>query len=209
MKENIVDVFNQWIDSRLERIHTLIPGKIESYSGHTIRKAQVKPLVKLKTTQGTSLSIPPIENVPVIFPSSPSFNFLFPLPAGTGCMIGFMEAGIGNFLNGQGSIEVEPDDLNRFALTDAVCIPGLFPFSQVPKTPKSTIEIDDSGVIKLNGESKNFVTHAELDAALQTFITSLNTHTHPTAATGPPSPPTVPLSIDITASKTLTVKTGG
>ena len=71
--------------------------------------------------------------------------------------------------------------------------------------------------INLNGNDKRFVTHAELDAALQLFMTALNTHTHLVAALPSAPPvlpiptliPTVPLSIDISASKTLTVKTGG
>jgi len=215
MKENIVDVLNAWFDAKAAQIHTVIPGKVENYAGHGTRLAKVKPLVKLKTPLGASLSIPPIDNVPVIFPSSDAFTLLFPVKKGDGCLIAFSEAGIGNFLNGQGVNEVEPDDLNRFALTDAICIPGLWSKSSSP-TSKATIEIDASGnmtvdgaTIYLNGNTKPFVTHAELDAALQTFITALNLHMHPTAATGPPSPPASPMSINIAAAATTTVKTGG
>lgn len=76
-------------------------------------------------------------------------------------------------------------------------------------TKQAEIKLDTSGNIEMNGDSKRFVTHAELDAALQTFITALNLHTHPTAATGPPSPPTASMSIDISAAETTTIKTGG
>lgn len=65
------------------------------------------------------------------------------------------------------------------------------------------------GTQELNGDSKRFVTWDELNTALQSFMTALNSHTHPTAATGPPSPPTVSMSLDITAAKTTTLKTGG
>ena len=64
-KENIVDILDEWLASKLERVHTCLPGKIESYEGHDERKATVKPLVKLRTVQGSILEIPPIENVPV------------------------------------------------------------------------------------------------------------------------------------------------
>jgi hypothetical protein len=121
-------------------------------------------------------------------------------------LILFSEEGIGAFLDGQ--TEVAADSLARFALTDAICIPGLFPKKRIPSF-QATIEIDSSGNISLNGSTKKFVTHTELDAALQTFITALNLHTHPTAATGLPSPPTVPMSLDISASQTQTIKTGG
>jgi len=74
---------------------------------------------------------------------------------------------------------------------------------------KATIKLDTDGNIEINGDSKRFVTYAELNTALQTFKTALNLHTHPTAATGPPSPPTAPMSIDISAAETTTIKTGG
>jgi len=63
--------------------------------------------------------------------------------------------------------------------------------------------------IELNGNGKKFVTHSELNTALQTFITALNLHTHPTAAVGSPSPPTSPMSLNIASAATTTVKTGG
>jgi hypothetical protein len=66
-----------------------------------------------------------------------------------------------------------------------------------------------SGEIDFNGSSKYFVTHTELNSALQTLVsTYLNTHMHPTPS-GPSSPPVAPMSIDISSSKTTTLKTGG
>ncbi len=76
-------------------------------------------------------------------------------------------------------------------------------------TLKSTIVLDVDGNISMNGDTKAFVTHTELDTALQTFITALNTHVHATAGTGTPSPPVTPLSLDISAAETTTIKTGG
>jgi hypothetical protein len=64
--------------------------------------------------------------------------------------------------------------------------------------------------IKLNGESKYFVTHTELNTALQTFITALNLHTHSVPeAPGSTLTPTDPMSLDISSSQTQTIKTGG
>lgn len=62
--------------------------------------------------------------------------------------------------------------------------------------------------IELNGNDKQFVTWAELNSALQGFITDFNSHTHPTPS-GPSSAPTVPLTLDISSSKTSTIVTGG
>lgn len=67
--------------------------------------------------------------------------------------------------------------------------------------------------IKLNGDSKNFVTWAELNQALSTFLTQLTTAltTTPIAGNGAPQPSWtgLPTSIDISAAKTTTVVTGG
>ena len=138
-QENMADVLDAWLDSRLANVHTMIPGRIESYAGHTQRKATVKPLIKLRTKKGDAQSIPPIQNVPVVFPSSGSFSLLFPLNKGDGCAIGFAETGIGNFLNGV--IEVDPDSISRFDLTDAVCYPGLWPFPGVPQTTTAATNV--------------------------------------------------------------------
>ena len=209
MIEGIVDTLQKFLDSRLLNVHTMLPGTITKYSGHTDRKATVLPMVKTKLLNGSDLPIQPIDNVPVVFPSSNTFSLLFPVKAGDGCIIIFSEAGIGNYLSGAGEVK-EADDLSRFSLTDAVCVPGLWPFSLAPtNTNLSTIEINDAGIIAINGDTKPFVTHAELNTALQTFITALNLHVHPTAAVGPPSPPATPMSINIAPAATTTVKTGG
>jgi phage baseplate assembly protein V len=71
------------------------------------------------------------------------------------------------------------------------------------------ILLDKDGKIMMNGTGKKFVTHSELNTALQNFMTALNLHTHPTAAVGPPSPPTVGMSLDISSAATTTLETGG
>lgn len=64
--------------------------------------------------------------------------------------------------------------------------------------------------IELNGNSKQFVTWAELNSALNTFLTALNNHTHTNGNQGSPTGPViVPLSLDISAAKSTTIVTGG
>jgi len=75
------------------------------------------------------------------------------------------------------------------------------------------IQIDASGNIKidgaaiqLNGSSKLLVTHAELDTALQSMVTAIN-GALATKKDEPGSPGSV--TVDISAAKTTTLKTGG
>lgn len=227
MKETTVDVFDNWLDNRLEALHTIMPGKIISYTGHGERKAEVQPLVQLKTARGASLEIPPIKNVPVIFPSSGTTSILFELKKGDGVLLLFSEASIGNYLNSNNENTVEPEDSSRFSLTDCIAIPGLWSFPRAPQTnaaedslhlekEESYIEIKKDSIniegtaVNVNGDSKAFVTHAELTSAINTFISVLNTHTHISAAPGSPTAPPVPtMSLDISSAATTTVKTGG
>lgn len=158
MIENIVDVFDSWLSSRLENVHTIIPGKIDKYEGHGSRKARVKPLVKMMTIKGEMVSIPVIDNVPVIFPSSGAFSLLFPVKPGDGCLILFSECSIGNFLNS--TIEVDPEDRSRFSFTDAVCIPGLWSFKSVSDST-NVIEITDAGAVEVTAKTVKLLSGSE------------------------------------------------
>lgn len=181
MKEGITDAFNMLIDYRLDMVHTCLPGKILSYDS-VKRLAKVEPLVSLKTSKEVSIIYQAIENVPVMFPSGSIFSLRWDVARGDGCLILFSESGIGNYLNSSENIQVESDDSTRFSMTDAICIPGLFSFPKAQGLSKSNeIYIDKTGnvsikgkEIDLNGNSKSFVTHAELDAALQTYNTAIN-----------------------------------
>lgn len=87
------------------------------------------------------------------------------------------------------------------------------------KTVKAKIDLGIDGVISLNGDSKQLVTFTELNSALQGLVSSLNSQLAAIAAgaaaaisTGGlwATPLTIGgLSLNITAAKTTTVKTGG
>jgi len=213
MKEGIVDAINMQMDYRFDMLHTCIPGKILTFDEST-RIAKVEPMVSLKTSKEVNVSYPAIENVPVMYPSGSNFSLRWDILPGDGCLILFSESAIGNFLNSTENIQVTSDDSTRFSLTDAVCIPGLFSiFRAKSLSGNNEIYIDRTGVVSikgteidLNGNSKSFVTHSELDAALQTYVTAVNAFFQ-TKLDGGGTPGT--LSIDISAAKTTTVKTGG
>lgn len=75
------------------------------------------------------------------------------------------------------------------------------------------ITIDGSATVEINGNTKNFVTHLELDTALQSLITALSvplvvTGTLPVGPVAATASWAIPPTIDITAAKTLKVLTG-
>lgn len=81
---------------------------------------------------------------------------------------------------------------------------------------KSDHVVVESEKVEFNGDSREFVTHAELDIALQKYVALINSHTHaillnPVAAPLPPPAvpvtiptlvPLTPATLDISASKT-------
>lgn len=149
--EDFATVLNNWFDDKTFAIHTVLPGIIESYQGHTTRKAKVKPAVKLRNRFNQIIQINPIDDVPVIFPSSSSFNLLFPIKKGDGCLLLFSEAAIGNFLQQTGGLKaVDSDDQNRFDLTDCIAIPGLWSFGTAPILP--TVNNDDFFLVYENAK---------------------------------------------------------
>lgn len=89
-------------------------------------------------------------------------------------------------------------------------------------TKQAEIKLDTAGNIDLNGNGKTLVTHAELDAALQAFATSIDTaitsaitgHTHGGVTTGagttaPGAGAASPTSVDISAAEAATLRTDG
>ncbi len=83
----------------------------------------------------------------------------------------------------------------------------------------ATIQIDVNGGviitpasgenIELAGNTKNLVTHAELDSAIQSFITALNAHVHSGVLTGGGSSaiPVGPMSLDISGAEATRLET--
>lgn len=146
------ETMNTFLQSYFERIHTAIPGRIDAYDAAT-RKATVQPLVNHWFQNGdVSAKIPAIREVPVMVMGNSTALIEVELSVGDGCLIIFAETGIGDYLNSNGKQVVDSDDPARFQLTDAICIPFLFPFSAVPK-PLSSLSLRKDGSVSLKAGS--------------------------------------------------------
>lgn len=171
-------VLNIWFRAQLDDIHTILPGQIIEYSGHTRRTAKVQPSIKPRNVNNKILSTAPIENVPVIFPSggNKKFNMLYPLNAGDGCLLFFCESSLGDWINKNHTANMpdnliaKSDSLHKFAETDCICIPGLWSIPSVPTTQgndtdfwlffqDSSIQIKDStNDILIKDKNNNTIT---------------------------------------------------
>lgn len=86
--------------------------------------------------------------------------------------------------------------INKTIITDLEEGEGVF-FSTDGKTALATIKARKNGDIEINGNSDNAVRFSELESAYNqlksdhdSLVSAFNQHVHPTAAVGPPSPPT-------------------
>lgn len=136
MRRQFSDTIKFAFDSLISNIHTALPGRIETYEALR-KKVSVKPLIKKKFKDGTVLSFPVINNVPVVFPGTRKSVIQYPLEKGDGCLIIFSERSLERYLSSV-TEEVEPQDSRKFSISDAVCIPGLFPFNDPGKTTSAT-----------------------------------------------------------------------
>lgn len=158
---------------------------------------------QLKTLDGKSLKATVTKNVEVLTLAGGGFSFTFDYKKGDKVLL----LGLKDYVPKTADVTsaTETTAYLHYSRETMKAIP-LCVFNG---EAKATVVVKD-GKIELNGNSKQFVTWAELNQALQGLIQALNTHTHSNGNEGSPTgAPIVPLSLDISASKTETVVTGG
>ena len=178
----------------LSNIHTVLPGQIESYD-RAKHKAKVKPLIKKVLVNGVILQIPPIVSVPVVWPRTQNGSISFPLSSGDGVIILFSERALDNYLILGG--DQQPQDPRKFDLTDAIAIPGLFPFNASSKEESETdfelhfnntkmvfkengdIELTGGNTITVKANGDIEIGSTALKALVhEDIITAMSAHTH-------------------------------
>jgi hypothetical protein len=97
-------------------------------------KVDVQPSVNSLYKSGKIEEHPPILSVPVIFPSSKTSSFTFPINVGDTVLCVFASKSIDNFKRGTGGPTI-PNDYRKFDKRDAIAIPGLFPFGSSINNP--------------------------------------------------------------------------
>lgn len=141
-------VLDFWLTSRMEAVHTCIPGEIVTYEGHGTRRARVRPLVRFASVTGAHVAMPDIDGVPVVFPCTQAGGLVFPVRPRDAVLLVFSEESIGNYLNNAAlGLPVDAEDATRFSLQDCIAIPGLYPFGAVPDLNAG----DDDAVLAVGG----------------------------------------------------------
>lgn len=201
----LAEVITEAIEARLAQVHVALPGKIESYDASE-QKASIKPLVKFTQVldDGDVIDdLPIINDVPVVFPRGGGHFISFPLAKGDFVLLIVCESSIEKFSTGDGSNQ-DPIDARRHDLSDAVALPGFYPFSsaidggtdadgsQFGKEGGAIVHISDDEVNLYEKAAADFVALAadvksELDlfkTDLDNLKTLLTTHVHPGVTVG-------------------------
>lgn len=136
MKEySLVDVIKGNLNDLTANMFTCIPCVIiRVYESLNTQMVDVQPVINKKGKNGSDTQSPPILAVPVVFPSSKTSAFTFPINVGDTVMCVFSQRGLDSFKSGNGTFS-SPTDYRKFDKRDAIAVPGLFPFSEAINNP--------------------------------------------------------------------------
>ena len=174
MSDSLTDVLRVAISSEMaSKLNTCLPAIVErglypaepnDPSGEKVARIDVIPAIDKKYIDGTSLKHKIIFSVPVVFPRTSKVAMTFPLEKGDGVLLIFAQRSIENYLFSSSSSQNSPE---KFSLSDAIAIPGLFPFNtgtQIQDTSlqpgfpigdgtKFRIETKDVDIVVTNGKA--------------------------------------------------------
>ena len=123
----------------------MLPGTVERYDAAE-QKAAVLPSIRRRYTDGEEQDRPVIEDVPVVWPRGGSASLTMPLKRGDGVMLLFSDRSLDRWLD-RGGV-VTPDDRRKHSESDAVAVPGLWSFADVPG------DASDDGAVLRNGSGR-------------------------------------------------------
>lgn len=206
------EVIKAGMDRRLRDVHVALAGRVESYDSDK-QRADIQPLIQellpLRDGGEKLETIPEIPNVPIIFPRAGGFFITFPIQKGDFVQLIVNERSLDRWLASQDGRITNPDDFRTHNLSDAVAIPGLYPFDLsiteggisdnmvMGQEGGSTIHIKPNGEIHAGSENAtDFVGLAQkmldelnqVKADLNAQKATSETHTHGVLVATPGTP---------------------
>ena len=136
---SISEVIHAHVDKILNEIHTSFPAKILRYD-HDRQVADLQPTIKKKFRDGTALDLPVLHDVPILFYAAKDCVIGLPVGEGDTVLVLISERSIDGWLHSDGDI-VDPDDIRKFNLSDALAFPCLRARQKIEPFEKDSIEI--------------------------------------------------------------------
>lgn len=176
----LAHVLQAAIEGHMEGVRVALPARIESYDRDR-RRANIQLLIPdeivTEDAERTTEAVTHLTDVPVLFPGSGTVRIRFPIRAGDPCWAMFSSSCISR-VKATGSTDVvDPENNRHHHESDAVVMP-IPTIGDAAADDDAMIEFTDDGLINAGG-TEPVVKRSE-------FLG----HTHLTAGTGAPSPPT-------------------
>ena len=134
-KQSLEGTLRQYISSSINKTFTSIPAIIESVRDLGEQRIDVRILIDKVTTSGETESHPIILNVPLIFPSSISSMFSFPVAVGDDVLLVFSQRSLDRLKMSTGATPLPPKNYRKYSRNDAIALPGFFSFSEARNNP--------------------------------------------------------------------------
>lgn len=170
----------QRIQEEIEyHVHTCIPAVITNTDNFASKQmVQVRPLINFNYPDFSAIIPSDIFSVPVVFPSAGGGLISFPVKVGDTVLLLFSERDISEWLLGGGE-QSTPNSRRRFAMTDAIAIPGLytaqthlnpnpdnveitFSGAKLSIDPSGNIEMDSPGNVTINASGNVDISSSSL-----------------------------------------------
>lgn len=121
-----IEAVQTHLDGRQAQIHTALPGHIVSYDPAKMTvSVQIGLQAIHQQIDGTikPVTIQPITDVPVMFPTGGGHTMTFPIAPGDECLLIFTERNIDNWYQ-RGGVQ-QPNDYRMHDISDAMCFVGI------------------------------------------------------------------------------------
>lgn len=131
--DGLESLLKQYTSNALADTFTAMPAVVaKTYLEE--QRVDVQLLINRVTVDNASYIRPQVMSVPLMFPSSKTSMFSFPVNVGDTVLVVFSMRNIDSFK--QGSVAPhDPETFRRFDRDDAVAIAGLHPFGMAPNNP--------------------------------------------------------------------------
>lgn len=162
-KVTLAEVLRRAVEARLAEVRVSMPGTIQKFDPAT-QLAEVRPdLKELRFDEDDTEVVEALgvlSDVPCHFPGGGGFSITWPVQAGDPCLLIFSDRALDKWIDNGG--QVDPGDLRRHHLSDAVAILGV-------RAKPGALEAFDGAHITLgkDGSPADFVAlAAKVDQAL-------------------------------------------
>ena len=149
-KETLENAFTLIIEELFKsKVNTILPAIVTAFDGKNRITAQ--PVITRKYKGHDPKPLPPIKDVPVLYPGAGEYWLTFPVEVDSWVMLLCSQRSIEAWKDSDGSVG-DASNARKFSMSDAVAIPGLLPFSSAFDVGSGIQLRNKSGSVKITIE---------------------------------------------------------